>query len=285
MGAIASKDFPKDFDRKYVSTMNGWCQLEVGAFGTCIAPSRLPGSAKARSGGSNNLRGITQDGANVYQYFVEHGARIANYEFTVPARPADEVREKVKQFVMSSGNNKFLYLSGHGDPWGDLVLGEGESDWLQVSHVFDWLNEAEFLGHITIMVDACHSGKWANRLKARINSGNMEGMCRASRRNRGFKTFVNLRLSSLSSETSGDTRSGGSYTLGCLDALRKEWHWTPGYVGEGWGTKIFVTRKPDGKTVLWGTGESEPQTDIAVDFVCSDGQWVWSYPKNREPYI
>merc|ERR1712039_137688 len=143
----------------------------------------------------------------------------------------------------------------------------------------------EFHGHITILVDACYSGMWAKRLIKRINEGNMGGMCRASHRNRGFKSFINLRLSSLSTETSRDTPSGGSYTSGCLQALRQEWHWTPQQIGQGWGTKVFVDRAPDGKSVLWTTEKSEPQTDIAVDFVCLDGKWKWHYPTSRGEYL
>lgn len=280
-GGIQSKDFPTKYCR---TGKTGWQQLQVGAFGTCIGTSRLPGSTRARSGGSNNLSGITQDGANVYRYFIDNGAKVVNYEFAVPARPAAEIRTKVKEFLVRPGNNKFLYLSGHGDKDGDLALGEAD-EYLQVSHVFDWLNEAEFDGHITIMVDACYSGQWAKRLIARIDEKNMGGMSRQSRNNSGYKTFINLRLSSLANEESGDTRSGGSYTLGCLEALRKEWDWTPGQTGDGWGTKVLVNRKPDDKSVLWSTSKSEDQTDIAVDFVCLNGKWTWYFPSSRDDYL
>lgn len=282
--------FCRDYDFKYKANSDGWPQLDVALIGSCIAPSRLTGNAKARSGGVNNLRGITQDGAQMYKYFIDNGANISLYEFSIPAQPPSLIRDRVEAFIKTPGDNKFLYFSGHGDTDGDIQLGpcrngEGEPWYVGPSDVFKWMSEAEFGGHITIMVDACHAGKWSHRFFEMMDAGELAGIVSKSHKRSPCKTFINLRLSSLSKETSSDTQYGGSYTRGCLNALRKEWSWTPNQKGSGWGTKVFVNRAPDGKSVLWGTKQSDAQTDIAVDFVILDGRFTWHYPQDRRDYL
>jgi hypothetical protein len=78
---------------------------------------------------------------------------------------------------------------------------------------------------------------------------------------------------------------GGRYTSRFFESFWKEHAWTPGIDGRGWGTKVLVQRKPDGNSVVFGTKTSEPQTDLAVDFVCHNGKWTWHYPTDRERYI
>lgn len=270
-----------DYKFKYRKTSDGWDQLDVALVGTCVSPGIVQHEATARSGGLNNLRGITQDGAKMYKYFYDNGANVSVYIFAIPPRPAEEVMSAIEQFLKRPGNNKFLFLTGHGNKKGDLVLDEGVH--LTARQVFMWLSEANFHGHITILVDACYAGQWAKTFHSlcKEKSPLVKTLTKCTR----GKTFINFRLSSLASECSRDSAEGGMYTLAILNSLRRE-HSLTKELGHGWGTKVLVQRPPDQNTVVWGIKKTEPQTDIAADFViCDDGTVKLHRPSDRAKYI
>lgn len=276
----------KDFDFKYKAT-DRFDQMECCLIGSCIAPSSLTGTGKARSAGNNNLRGIIADSGNVYTYFLHNGAKIVCMDFNVPATPSGEINDKVKQFLQRSGNNKLLYFTGHGDSDGDICLDGG---YIQVHHVFQWLAEANFSGVLTIVVDACYSGKWAKRAYNYINGQRdyadtiYHRLADAAER-AGKKTYINLRCSSLGNETSLDSNQGGRYTQELTWCLRREWRWTS-QDGAGWGTKVLTERKPNEQDCFWTVSESEAQTDVVLDLVIKPDRSTFAYyPSSRAPYV
>lgn len=276
----------RDYEFKYKAT-GRWHQLDCALVGTCIAPSSLSGSAKSRSG-NNNLRGIIADGNSMYTYCRDNGAKVSLYKFAIPQPPASEVRRDVENFCKNGSNNKLLYMTGHGDTDGDIPL---QGSYIQVHHILEWLAEANFAGHITIMVDACYSGMWAKRVGKYIHKGSREKTetiyqpLRRAAQNSGQKTFINIRASSLSGETSADTSDGGKYTQSVLAGLRREHAWTS-QDGRGWGTKVLTERPPDENTCVFGTSRSEPQTDLVCDYVIHpDGKTTVHFPGSRRDYL
>lgn len=297
----------KDFQNKYKATDDGWNRLQVALVGTCISPGQLSGTARARSGNGYNLEGIAQDISNLYKYFLANGAKIELKEDAIPPTPATTIRNNVKRFLQSPGNAKFLYFSGHGDEDGNVILNDGT---LNCADVMGWLSDVEFKGVITIMVDTCFAGKWKQNMDSFHNLGGCGACASLSLPSATFppvprgETFVNLRLSSLHTETSGDTPDGGEYTKEFVRALRKEHAWTL-YRGSGWGTKVFVGREPDHKSIVFNpptctmvtkpTGHRRSdeteyvyhpngcmkrewrlgsrQNDLAYDYVCEGGYW------------
>jgi hypothetical protein len=294
-GVIAACDAQytqKDFPRKYKPCdFNGrhWDQLSCGLFGSCIKASAATSGMKARSG-NNGLSGIVADGNNTYKYFLANGALVSTYEFTIPPQPGTELKRKVKDFLQQPGNNKLLYLSGHGDKNGCWSANDVS---LSPFEIFGWLSDAGFCGQFTLFVDACYSGKIAKRFKSAVE-GNSESSqplrgIELAAFEQGRKTYINLRLSSLSNETSADAgpSMGGSYSHGYLRRLRLEHVWTREYVGDGWGTKIMVARPPDDSDTVWSTSNQEAQTDLIADFVFdpSSRGWTWHFPKKLKDYL
>lgn len=288
MGQAGSVVEAKDFSFKYRATTDGkYQQLDAALVGTCIAVSKLSGSAKARLGATDNLAGVTQDGANMYRYLLNNGASVGLYQFQVPSPSGAEIKSKVRDFLKKPGNNKLLYISGHGDSDGDLVVGEGE--YLSPTLCMTWLAEARFAGHITFVIDACYAGMWAERVSKMIHKGDRDssiyGPLRDGAKRRGQKTYINLRLSCLRTETSRDTNNGGRYTCHGINQLRREWKVTP-QDGNGWGTKVMVQRKPKDSDCVFGISKDEPQTDLIVDFVIEpDGKTNGHWPSNRSKYL
>lgn len=289
MGATVATLLPsRDFDFKYKAT-GRWDQLDCALVGTCIMPSKLSGSAKARSNGSNNLSGVVSDGNNMYAYCRDNGATISLFSFQIPQPAASDMRNSIKAFLQNGSNNKLLYISGHGDSDGDIPLGDG--DYIQVHHVLEWLAEVRFAGHITIVVDACYSGMWVKRIKKYIDQPSRERVDEIyhplanAAQACGAKTFINVRASSLSNETSRDSSTGGRYTNAVLNGLRKECHWTS-QDGRGWGTKVLTERAPDSNSVVFSTSKTEVQTDLSCDFVIKpDRSTVSHYPSDRAEYV
>jgi len=273
--------------------------MQCCLIGSCISPSRLTGTAKARAGGSNNLQGIVADGQNMYRYLQDNGAEIACLDFNVPATPAKILNGKVKSFLQSPGNNKLLYLTGHGNTAGDICVEGGH---ICVYSVFGWLGESGFCGHLTIVVDACYSGNWAkkahkyihspcrstinkaeagSRVDLKINTALLSAAERARQ-----KTYINLRCSSLSSECSRDSNDGGVYTKEFIWCLRREGDWVS-QTGPGWGTRVLTERRPNEQDCFWTTSTSEAQTDVTLDLVIHpDGCTTTAhYPESRAKYV
>lgn len=161
----------------------------------------------------------------MYQYLRNNGSL---YQFQVPAPSGDDIKSKIRAFLQKRGNNKLLYMSGHGDRDGDLVVGEGS--YLSPWEVFASLAKAQFAGVITFVIDACFAGMWVQKVSNMIHKGSRDPEIfpplRDAAIRRGRKTYVNLRLSSLMHEESRDSNSGGLYTNNVLSFLRKEWKWT-----------------------------------------------------------
>lgn len=303
MGGKLGRDLPmpKDFPTKYAGS-GAFDQMSVALVGTCISPSLLSGTAKQRSGSDDNLEGIVEDGRNMYSYFRGNGARIALYSFSVPAPPPSQIKESIKEFLQSPGNVKVLYLSGHGDRDGDLVLGEGV--YLSTKECLTWLAEARFGGMITFIIDACYSGMWAQNVSELIHKRTHSDAAdvfyplRDRAVEGGGKTMINCRLSSLPGETSrdGGSRRGGRYTTNLLWYLQREWRWSkeaaganaisPAFHNPGWGSKELFKHRPNNEDAVFSISKSEPQSDIIFDVVIKhDGSTAAYFPQDRKKYI
>ena len=69
---------------------------------------------------------------------------------------------------------------------------------LSATEFLTWLSEADFAGHITVILDSCYSGMWARTFITRMTGSDkcLTGLQKAAQQ-RGSKTYINLRLSSL----------------------------------------------------------------------------------------
>lgn len=238
---------------------------------------------KSRDGGGN-LNGIVDDGFNVYKYFKSNGAKISLFYFTEPADGSACLR-KVHACLSAPGNNKLLYISGHGDNNGMLPVGDGQ--YLQLRDVLNAVAASPFQPKlmVTLVLDTCYSGMWAKQMRALVSR---KDPVLSSFQRREFATFI-FRLSSLPHETSLDSVSGGMYTTALINNWRMEHSWTPNQVGEGWGTKMWHERNPNEKDALFSMSTSAPQTDIAMDFVWRERKHVRAWKQHvaggREKYV
>lgn len=294
---------PADSPSKYAGD-GDFSRMKVGLVGTCISPALLVGTAKKRSGSNENLSGIVEDGRNMYSYFRANGAEVQLYSFTIPSPPAEELKRNIKKFLQAPGNMKTLYLSGHGNEAGDLVLGYKE--YLSAHECLLWLAESNFGGMITFIVDACHSGKWAQNVSELIHLRSREGWedvywpLRRAIEGKGTKTMINCRMSSLAHETSGDGGPGvgGCYTSNLLWYLRREWRWSKEAAGShmmpkltwqpkaGWGTKGLFKHVPSDNDTVFGISLRDPQSDVIFDVTMTDdGKTQAYFPENRRKYI
>jgi len=134
---------------------------------------------------------------------------------------------------------------------------------------------------------ACGRNGWASTFTREVEkkTETIYQPLRRAAQNSGQKTFINIRASSLSGETSADTSDGGKYTQSVLAGLRREHAWTS-QDGRGWGTKVLTERPPDENTCVFGTSRSEPQTDLVCDYVIHpDGKTTVHFPGSRRDYL
>jgi len=262
----------------------GYDQLQVALVGTCIA-SELPPGARSRSGRAtrddDDLAGIVADIHTMYAYFHDHGAAVKEMICNTHKVTDDEIKQTIKDFVQSEGNNKFLYLSGHGDKKGRFVCNGG---YLDPVVLLDWLAEAHFVGQLTVMVDACYSGQWSRRLWRAVEEGRYDGMMDDAAAAR-CKTNINLLLSSLPFETSSDcgARTGGLYTSEWAKRKEEEWRHASPSAGPGWGTRVL--RQDPARAAVFSCYEDEEQTDLPFNLIITVDGIEYDVAPNRQKYM
>ena len=186
---------------RYARTAD-WDQLNAAIVGSCVASGDI--SSEATKGaiprvgvkGRGGLKGIVCDCHNMYTYLINNGASVALKINSLPAPNGTQMRSKVHNFLRTPGNNKLLYLSGHGNDKGDFVMKNNAL--LSAKEFLTWLSEAKFAGHITVILDSCYSGMWARTFIMLMTGSDtcLKGLQEAAQQ-RGGKTYINLRLSSL----------------------------------------------------------------------------------------
>merc|ERR1719433_1159467 len=101
------------------------------------------------------LASIAADLLSFAHYFEMCGADISYWGF---GHPGDLWH--IEQFIKAEGNNKLLYLTGHGGENGYFVLQDGS--YLSFAPlpscknaISDWLEASSFRGTLTIVLDMC----------------------------------------------------------------------------------------------------------------------------------
>lgn len=217
----------------------------------------------------------------VRDYFQLNGALCNHIEDQASNPSGSQIRRDIMQFVSSPGNNKFLYLDGHGARDGNAVLGNGGEAHINIRDVLAELNTVAFTGNFTFLIETCFSGMWITEAERALGEMDLRRMTAAAvSANRDI--HLNFRCSAMAHETSWrNTVSGSHYPSAVVLRLWREERFASAFCGgyvPGWGTKYLLQRKCPADWLhssAYTRGVHEQQTDEMCDIVYDHTSRKW----------